>query len=111
MCLKNAVLIDFLRSYLKNICLSAMPLKSKLQWIKTQSRYTYFKSVYKNYNWRMLPLKHKLHFLSFYYGHALVLYLMITSSEKIRYILCLMLKRDKYRFGNKKIIVYRSRCW
>lgn len=94
--------IDFLRSYLKNICLSAMPLKSKLQWIKSQSRYTYFKSVYKNYNWRMLPLKHKLHFLSFYHGHALVLYLMITSLEKIRYILCLMLKRDKYRFGNKK---------
>lgn len=79
--------IEVLRVHLKNVFISAMPLSSKLEWAKSQSQLPYFKTIFDQYPWQLLSLKHKLGFYLFAKGHMLSLYTLIVGQERVRNIL------------------------
>ena len=76
--------IDVLRVHLKNVFVSSMQVKNKLEWAKQQSELSYFKSVYDEYPWKRLKLKHRIGFYLFVKGHIKWLYFMIVGQEILR---------------------------
>lgn len=79
-------IIEALRAYLKNIFMSSMPLSEKINWAIEQSNLDYIKKVEKLYNWKNLPVKHKLYFRLFVHKRIFLLYLLIVGQEKFRKI-------------------------
>lgn len=76
--------IEVLRVHLKNVFVSSMPLIDKLNWAKRQSNLPYISSIFNQYPWRSLRLKHKLGFYLFATGHIHMLYALIIGQEHFR---------------------------
>lgn len=73
-----------LRTSLKQMFTAPGSLKSKRKWMQQQADNPFFATIYHEYPWREMPIKHRLGFICFYKKHFLPLYVMVVGQEKVR---------------------------
>lgn len=79
--------LTWLRSSLKMMFTAPGSLRSKRQWMLRQTKSPFFETIYRNFPWREMPVKHRLGFICFYKKRFLPLYAMVVGQEKLRRLL------------------------
>lgn len=76
-----------LRSSLKQMFMAPGSLRSKREWMLRQTQNRFFDTIYREFPWRKMPIKHRLGFICFYKKRFLPLYAMVVGQEKVRKLL------------------------
>lgn len=76
--------IELLRAHIKNILISGMDFKNKIEWLHCQSKIPYIDYIRNNYPWKKLRLKHRINFWAFSNHHFRLLYYLVVGQEKLR---------------------------